>query len=106
MIQDRKSVTLLKTDRYSRGEVQLTLPDASLKGIKNVQIVSPKDNSGREYFTLVDHGGGLYAIEYKDDLLPANIAKLKAQTVKLKVFLEGNETNTPNTTLSVKVNFK
>ncbi|MDO4194091.1 MAG: hypothetical protein Q4D24_12365 [Erysipelotrichaceae bacterium] len=106
VMQDRKSVTLLKTDRYSRGEVQLTLSDASLRGIDDVQIVSPKNKSGREYFVLVDCGGGLYAIEYNDGLLPADIAKLKTQTVKLNVILKGNLNYTPNTTLSVKVNFK
>ena len=104
--QDKKSVTLLKTDCHSRGEVNLSLTDASLKGIKEVQFVSPKDKSGREYFALRDLGDGRCEIAYNEDLLPANIKKLKTQTVKLKVFLEGNETKTPNKTLTVKVNFK
>ncbi len=103
--QSVKAVTLLRTDRYSRGVVTLKLTDPALKGIKDVKLLSPKDKNGREYFALLDLGGGEYAIRYNESLLPANIKSLKAQTVKLQVFLEGNETAKANGTLSVKVNF-
>ena len=104
--QDVKQVTLLKTDRYSRGVVTLKLGDPTLAGIKDVKIVSPKDKAGREHFTLVYLGGGEYAIQYNGSLLPANVGTLKTQTVKLQVFLEGNTTEKPNATISVKVNIK
>ena len=104
--QSTKGVTLLKTDRYSEGTVNLTLTDGTLKGIREVVLVSPKDSLKRDIFKLADLGNGSYAIRYNDSLMPGNIAKLKPQTVKLKVYLEGNETLTPNATLTVKVNFK
>jgi hypothetical protein len=104
--QDVKQVTLLHSDRYSRGVVTLTLDDPMLSGIREVKIVSPADKSKRAYFDLVDLGGGKYAIQYNESLLPANVRALKAQTVKLQVFLEGNLTAKPNATLSVKVNLK
>ena len=84
----------------------LKLNDPTLAGIKDVKIVSPKDKAGREHFTLVYLGGGEYAIQYNGSLLPANVGTLKTQTVKLQVFLEGNATDKPNATLSVKVNLK
>ena len=47
----------------------------------------------------------MYGIRFNENLLPPDIADLKAQTVKLQVFLQGNETtDKPNATLSVKVN--
>lgn len=102
--QSTKAVTLLKTDRYSRGQVLLYLTDPTIAGIKDVKIVSPMDKAKRPYFTLTDLGSGLYAVQFNESLLPADIAKLKAQTVKLQVFLQGNETDKPNATLSLKVN--
>ena len=50
---------------------------------------------------LLDLGGGRYAIGYAGDLITTS----KVQTVKLQVYLLGNETAKPNATFSVKVNF-
>ena len=100
--QSVKTVTLLKTDRYSRGEVVLTLPDGTLAGIAEVVLVSPKDKQGLPLFELKDLGNGRYAIAYYGD----KITTTKAATVKLQVRLLGNETAKPNATLSVKVTFK
>ena len=68
-------------------------------------MASPKDKSGRPYFTLAEQNG-TYEICYNENVLPKDIAKLKTKTVKLKVYLEGNTTAKPNATLSVKVKFK
>ena len=94
-----KSVTLLKTDRYSRGNLLLSVMDPSLAGIARVELDSKSKNSS--LFSLLDLGGGRYAIGYAGGLITTS----KAQTVKLQVYLIGNETAKPNTTLSVKVNF-
>ncbi|MBR2669180.1 MAG: hypothetical protein IKE36_05215 [Solobacterium sp.] len=99
-----KEVTLLKTDRYSRAQVDVVLSEAQL-GVARVVMVSPKDKSGRPYFTLAEQNG-TYEICYNENVLPKDIAKLKTKTVKLKVYLEGNTTAKPNATLSVKVKFK
>ncbi len=96
--QSVKAVTLLKTDRYSRGEVVLTLPDKALAGIAKVEFTG----SNAALFSLTDLGNGKYAIGYAGNL----ITTTKAQTVKLRVFLDGNLTGTPNATISVKVNIK
>ncbi len=96
--QSVKAVTLLKTDRYSRGEVVLTLPDKALAGIAKVEL----DAKSAALFSLTDLGNGKYAIGYAGNL----ITSTKAQTVKLRVFLDGNLTGTPNAMISVKVNFK
>ena len=92
-----KSVTLLKTDRYSRGELLLTVTDPALAGIARVDL----DGKNTALFDLKDLGNGRYAITYAGDV----ITTTKAQTVKLKVYLKGNMTAAPNATLSVKVNF-
>ena len=102
--QSTKAVTLVKTDRYSRGEVKLTLTDPALAGIREVKLISPADKEKRPYFSLAESGDGVYEIFYYENLLPNEIVKLKTQTVKLQVFLEGNQTAAPNVTLSIKVN--
>ncbi len=99
-----KEVTLLKTDRYSRAQVDVVLSEAQLS-VARVVMVSPKDKSGRPYFTHAEQNG-TYEICYNENVLPKDIAKLKTKTVKLKVYLEGNTTTKPNVTLSVKVKFK
>ncbi|MBR1456543.1 MAG: leucine-rich repeat protein [Oscillospiraceae bacterium] len=100
--QSTKAVTLLKTDRFSRGEVTLTPTDAAL-AIREVKLVSPADKSKTPYFDLVELGGGAYAVKFNGDAITLTKG---SKTVKLQVFLEGNRTATPNATLSVKVSVK
>ncbi|MBR1457277.1 MAG: leucine-rich repeat protein, partial [Oscillospiraceae bacterium] len=64
--QSTKAVTLLKTDRFSRGEVTLTPTDAAL-AIREVKLVSPADKSKTPYFDLVELGGGAYAVKFNGD---------------------------------------
>ena len=94
--QNVKAVELLKTDRYSQGVIVLTLSDETLQGIDKVQL----DSKSEALFSLKELGNGKYAIAYAGNV----ITTAKSQTVKLIVFLKGNQTNTPNATLSVKVN--
>ena len=96
--QSAKSVTLLKLDRFSEGEVRLTLADPTLAGIVRVE----PDAKSAALFDLKDLGNGVYAIGYAGD----RITTTKSATVKLRVFLAGNLTGTPNATISVKVNIK
>ena len=101
--QSAKAVTLIKTDRFSEGVVNLTLADPTLEGIDHVEIVSPKDKKTKtELFDLRRLSESSYAIGFNDD----TVTSVKASNVKLKVFLKGNLTNKPNATLKVKVNVK
>ena len=100
--QSAKAITLSKNDRYDRQSVILSLSDNSLYDIRDAKVTMT-DASGN--LTLVNLGNGEYAIGYKDNKLPSNIAKLKSSTVKLVIFLQGNGGSKHNATLSVKVNF-
>ncbi len=96
--QSVKSITLLKYDRYSEGEVRLTLADPTLSGIARVEL----DSKSAAKFDLKDLGNGTYAIGYAGD----RITTTKGVTVTLRVFMIGNRTTKPTVTLSVKVNIK
>ena len=52
-----------------------------------------------EGYVLKDFGGGQYAIAFA----PGKVALAQNGTVSLQVFLEGNNSTVPNTTVSVKV---
>lgn len=107
-------ITLLKTDCYSRAGADVVLSDQELAGIAYVEVVSPKDKTGREYYSLADMNyfvqgyqqNGSFVIGYNGNLLPKDIAKLKTKTLKVKVYLFGNTTDKPNATLSLKVTHK
>ena len=90
---------LYQNDRYSRGKVRITLNDSTMPKIAAVQIA---DGGISEFYELVNLGGGWYGVEYKDNTIAPNI---KAGTIKLNVFLQGNNpaNNNPNATVSVKV---
>ncbi len=102
LTQSVKSVQLLKRDKYSSGTITIRTGDSTLNGIDRVAFADSNrmvSKDGR--FTVVNLGNGDYAIRYAGNTIPTN---LKSATVKLKVYLEGNETAAPNATLSVKVN--
>ena len=94
-------MTLLKNDRYSSVGISLTPKDPSLAGIGCVTLVPQKNHA----FDLLDLGAGEIEIFFKDHNPGRN---LKAGTVKLNVFLEGNSTlgttrPKPNAVISIKV---
>ena len=103
LTQSTKTVTLLKTDRYSRGMLKLGTADAGLAEINwdrtAASFVSPKDKAGNPFFELKYLGGGEYAIGYAGSV----IRTTKNATVKLPVYLVGNNSAKPNATLSVSV---
>ena len=105
--QSVKAVTLLKTDRYSRGVVKLSTTDPSLSSIDwertRQAFVSTTyttaDKSKQPCFELQYLGGGEYAIGYAG----SRLTTAKGGTVKLPVYLAGNESAKPNATISVSV---
>ena len=96
-----KKVTLFKNDRFSTGEVTIRITDPTLTGIKDIKFVSPKMN-GVEIFEWRELGNGTYAIAFKDNTPPKADWKYKGGSVKIQVFLKGNETAKANVTFSVK----
>lgn len=106
--QSTKAVIMSSQDRYSEGVVEIGVITTDVSGIDKVEIVSPVDkNTKKEYFDVKALGGGKYAIVYKDNM----IRSTKGGTVKLNVYLKGNNTagtakEKPNGKLSVKVAVK
>ncbi len=101
---DKKKAEVHKLDSYSLAEVKITLTDDTVAGIDRITYVSPKAG-GQEVFTMRELGNDTYAIAFNSNLLPANL-KYKGGTVKIQVFMKGNETAKPNTTFNVKVTLK
>jgi hypothetical protein len=105
--QSVKEINLSSKDRYSMGMVKISTLTEGVSEIESVVIDSPADKEGNPYFVLKDLGGGNYGIAYRGSRIP----QIKKGTVKLKVFLSGNNTSQtrkekPNATISVKVNVK
>ena len=106
--QSTNEVVMSSQDRYSEGVVEIGVMTADVSGIDKVEIVSPVDkNTKKEYFDVKALGGGKYAIVYKDNM----IRSTKGGTVKLNVYLKGNNTAgtakaKPNGKFSIKVTVK
>lgn len=95
--QSTKEVTLLKSDRYDSASFRLLPADNALSAIDHVE----QDSTSAAQYTVVDLGNGDFAITFRD-FRPAS----KAATVKLNVYLVGNQTSKPNASVSVKVTLK
>ena len=94
--QSAKAVTLLKTDKYSRASVTLTLGDPALAGIDWTRTVDTFNASASPY-TLKHLSGDTVEICYREGVAP------KAGTAKIPVFLIGNQSTKANATISVSV---
>lgn len=96
MTTDVKAVQLYAKDKHSTGVVTIKTHDTTLNRIRSVTL---KDAGVAEGYVLKDFGGGQYAIAFA----PGKVALAQNGTVSLQVFLEGNNSTVPNTTVSVKV---
>ena len=94
--QSTKTVTLLKTDKFSSGSVTLSLNDPGLSGIDWARTVGDF-NASNTLYQLVYLGGDTLEIHYGKDAAP------KAGTAKIPVFLIGNQSTKANATVSVSV---
>lgn len=99
---DKSTLKLYVKDRYSNAEFTLTRSDKALSEIENVVIDSKND----AFFNLVNEGYGKYSISYDNSLVPKGFKKGTSKTVSVKVFLNGNETTSPNATIKIKVTIK
>ncbi len=91
--QDVKTVQLLKNDRFSCADINLSVPDG-YTGIKYIEL----DAKSAERFERVDNGNGSIELHFKDNVVTTGKA-----TVKLNVYLEGNNTAKPDAVLKVAV---
>ena len=93
--QSAKTVKLYLNDRYSNGLVKLTLNNKGMSKISKVELV---ESNISKFYDLKYWGNGEYVICYKNNQIASGI---KAGTIKLKVYLEGN--TVPNATVNVSV---
>ena len=102
------AATMYAKDRYSTATVVINKSDYNLNDIREVKLDAASD----KLFDLVDLGDGQYMLKYDNSCIPAGIKAGQTKTVKLSVYLEGNNpatgktTTSPNATLSVKVSIK
>jgi hypothetical protein len=82
--QNTKSVNLYLNDKFSQGIMKLSLKDKTMSKISKVELADSKISV---FYELKDLGNGEYAICYKNSEIEP---KIKAGTLKLKVYLEGN----------------
>ena len=96
--QSVKTGTLYRDDRYGFVRVDLTVPD-SCRGIDYARTLAAFSS---KYFDLRWIGEDTFLIGYKDNA----VCPVGTRTVKIKVFLKGNESNTANRTVSIDVTVK
>lgn len=100
--QSAKSVMLLKDDRNSRGSVTITVTTAGVNGVDwdktLASIVIPVDKNNQPLFE-VERVGEDIVIRFAN----SELKEFKSATVKVSVFLLGNNSTKPNKTLSISV---
>ena len=106
---DVKSVVLSKLDRYDRQYITITNADkdtANVAKIAEVQLVSGTTADALQVrYIYTVRGKSVYAVSWKNNQVPATFKK---GSVKLNIFLEGNNPaiNKPNAALTLNVNVK
>ena len=94
---------LYTKDINSRVEFSIASTDATVNGIKEVELVESKlSKSYRGIFEVIDYGNGEYAIGFVDG---ANVKKVQGKTITLtlKTTVEGNVTTKTNGNLTIKI---
>ena len=94
---ENTEVHLFTRDRNSRDTFRILNTDPSLNDIASVSI---KDAKYQDAFVIHSYGDGEYAIGFRDGMVPETG---KSVTLTLNVWLEGNETAKPNTTVKLKL---
>ena len=91
--------TLFAKDKNDRALFWFETKDATLNEVTRVAF---KDAKQAATFELIDYGDGTYAIGFKNGKVNEKMVG-KSVTVKLNVFIEGNETAKANDAVSVKL---
>ena len=63
-----------------------------------------QDAKNAAMFELYEYGGGRFAIGFKDGVIAPSAAKLRSVSIPINIWLNGNETAKPNTTVTVRIN--
>ena len=88
-------------DVNSRGDFRITSADLTLNGIAKAEI---KDAKNAAMFELYEYSGGRFAIGFKDGVIAPSAAKLRSVSIPINIWIDGNETAKPNTTVTVRIN--
>ena len=96
---DMESPVLFSKDKHSRVEFTVESKDPL---VNDVAFIDIKDSKYRNLFTIHEYGDGTYAISFADDTISKKQVG-KTISLALNVWLEGNEGNKPNTTLTLKL---
>lgn len=94
--QSVKTVELAKNDRYSSSEIRISTADDTLSAIETVELVENKTSAPFAWTKISD---GVYSVHFKDDTVPS----VKSASLKLAVTLKGNNTGSPNASLTLSV---
>jgi hypothetical protein len=92
--------TLFSRDKHSEAVFSL---ECGEEGVNDVRLVQIKDSKYQEQFVLRSLGNGEYGIRFLGDSIPVKLVG-KPLTLTLNVWLQGNESPKPNTTVTLKLN--
>ena len=97
-----QGTTLFAKDKNDRAVIWFEAKDASLNGVKDITIASAAQ---ARQFEIIPYGNGVFAIGFADGKVdPALVKKnINSVSVKLNVFVKGNETAKASTTATVKL---
>lgn len=96
------NTTLFAKDKNDRALVWFEATDATLNGVKEITIAN---TTQAKQFEIIPYGDGLFAIGFKDGKADSALTKrnINSVSIKLNVFVKGNETAKASTTATVKL---
>ena len=92
--------TLYRSDRFSRASFTITAADKTLNPAATVKIKDPKLAA---LYEIYSYGNGEFAIGFKDNTVKPGTG---SKSITLEMFLDGNATNKPNATATLKLTIK
>jgi len=96
------NTTLFAKDKNDRALVWFEATDARLNGVKDITIAN---TTQARQFEIIPYGDDLFAIGFKDGEVDSALTKknINSVSIKLNVFVDGNETTKASTTATVKL---
>lgn len=98
--------TLFARDRYDRVVFRVTAKDTALNGALRMEI---RDAKYRDLFEVYDYGDGTFAVGFRDGKVHSSLTgknDFTTVSLKLNVWLEGNQTAKANTTVTLKLSIR
>jgi len=100
---ETSGTTLFARDKNDRAELVFTSTDETLNRVERISL---KESKYRKVFEIIEYGNGEFAIGFKDGKVDSSLmgkSSSKSITLNLKVYLEGNDTDTANATMKLKL---